>query len=73
MDLTTIIVAVISCIGTALGSMYGIRKSTSLVEYRLAQLEEKVDKHNNVIERTFQLEKDTAVLSQRIDDLEVNK
>lgn len=73
MDWTTIIVAVISCIGTALGSMYGIRKSTSLVEYRLAQLEEKVDKHNNVIERTFQLEKDTAVLSQRIDDLEVNK
>lgn len=73
MNWTTIIVAVISCIGTALGSMYGIRKSTSLVEYRLAQLEEKVDKHNNVIARTFQLEKDTAVLSQRIDDLEVNK
>lgn len=73
MDWTTIIVAVISCIGTALGSMYGIRKSTSLVEYRLAQLEEKVDKHNNVIERTFQLEKAAAVLSQRIDDLEVNK
>lgn len=73
MDWTTVIVAIISCIGTALGSMYGIRKSTSLVEYRLAQLEEKVDKHNSVIERTFQLEKDTAVLSQRIDDLEVNK
>ena len=73
MNWTAIIVAVISCIGTALGSMYGIRKSTSLVEYRLAQLEEKVDKHNSVIERTFQLEKDTAVLSQRIDDLEVNK
>lgn len=77
MDWTTIIVALISCIGTALGSAYGIKKSTSLVEYRLSQLEEKVDKHNNVIERTFHLEEDTRVLEERIkvanhriDDLE---
>lgn len=40
--MTAIFVAILTCIGTVSGSLYGIRKSTSLVEYRLKQLEEKV-------------------------------
>ncbi len=66
MDWTTIIVALISCIGTAVGSAYGIKKSTSLVEYRLSQLEKKVDLHNNVIERTYKLEDRADVTDERI-------
>lgn len=52
-------------------------ESSRLIVYRLEQLEIKVDKHNNVIERTYQLEKDADVFKEqikeanhRIDDIE---
>lgn len=52
-------------------------ESNRLIVYRLEQLEIKVDKHNNVIERTYQLEKDADVIKEqikganhRIDDIE---
>lgn len=52
-------------------------ESNRLIVYRLEQLEIKVDKHNNVIERTYQLEKDADVFKEqikvanhRIDDIE---
>lgn len=77
MDWTTVIVALLSCLGTGIGSLYGIKRSTSLIDYRLTKLEEKVDKHNNVIERTYKLEERAAVFEQdikvanhRISDLE---
>ena len=62
----TIIVAVISFLGTLAGSLGGLR----LVTYRLEQLENKVNKHNNVIERTFVLEEQMKVANHRIEDLE---
>lgn len=42
-------------------------KTQALIEYRLKQLEEKVDKHNNVIERTYALEKDVAIIKKEIE------
>ena len=45
-------------------------KTMGLIEYRLKELEKKVDKHNSVIERTFQLESDVKVINQRLDDME---
>lgn len=44
-------------------------KTMSLIEYRLKELEKKVDKHNSVIERTYNLESKVAVVEQRLDDL----
>lgn len=41
-------------------------KNMVLIEYRLAQLEEKVNKHNNLIERTYQLEKQVAIIQEEI-------
>lgn len=41
-------------------------ESNRLIVYRLEQLETKVDKHNNVIERTYQLEKDADVFKEQI-------
>ena len=61
-----IIVALLSLIGTFLGTFSGIR----LVTYRIEQLEEKVEKHNSVIERMALAEKDIRVASHRIEDLE---
>lgn len=51
-----IIVSLISLGGTLLGTFGGIIASNRLTIYRIDQLEEKVNKHNNVVERTFILE-----------------
>ena len=52
-------------------------KRDELQAYRIGQLERKVDKHNQVIERTYKLEECTELLGERIkvanhqiDDLE---
>lgn len=65
-----IIVAIIAFAGTALGTFGGIVASSKLTNYRLSQLEKKVDKHNSVIERTYILEEKMKVANHRIDDLE---
>ena len=52
----TIIVAIISFAGTAIGSIGGIMASQKLTQYRIQKLEEKVDTHNKIIERTYKLE-----------------
>ena len=73
----TIIVAILSLIGTLAGSLLGILTANKLVVYRIEQLEKKVEKHNHVIERVYALEKDDALIKEeikvanhRIDDLE---
>ena len=72
-----IIVAIISGIASFLAVYISNRKAAAVAEYRLEQLERKVDRHNQVIERTFRLEEGQAVLEEkvrvanhRIDDLE---
>lgn len=51
-----ILVALLGFAGTLLGSLFGILAAQKLTQYRLSQLEEKVNKHNNLVERTFRLE-----------------
>lgn len=46
--------------------MAELDKKDALQEYRLKQLEDKVDKHNNLIERTYELEKKVAILEEDI-------
>lgn len=62
----TVIVAIISLLGTLLGSFGG----TQLVKYRIDQLEKKVEKHNSIVERTYILEEKVKVANHRIEDLE---
>ena len=62
--------ALIGFVGTAIGTFGGILASAKLTNYRLSRLEEKVDKHNTVIERTFILEEQMKVANHRIADLE---
>lgn len=73
----TVIVGLLSLVGTLGGSFAGILAANKLVNYRLTKLEEKVEKHNNIIERTYKLEEDEKiveekikVINHRIDDLE---
>ena len=51
-----VIVALLGFAGTLLGSLFGVLAAQKLTQYRLSQLEEKVNKHNNLIERTYRLE-----------------
>lgn len=73
----TMIVSLISVIGSFLGTLSGIMINAKLMNYRIEQLEKKVDKHNQVIERVYALEKKEAVFEEemkvanhRIQDLE---
>lgn len=65
-----IIVALLSLAGTLLGSIAGIMASNKLTLYRIEQLEKKVDKHNNLIERTYKLEERQTVLEEKLNQLE---
>ena len=71
------IVALISLAGTLVGTFGGILVSNRLTNYRIEQLEKRVEKHNNLIERTYELEKafdvheeKLKVVNHRIEDLE---
>ncbi len=77
MILGEILVGALALVGTLGGAYMANRKSAALLAYRMEQLEEKVNKHNQVIERTFKLEEHEAVvdekikvLGHRIEDLE---
>lgn len=63
---TEIVVSVITLIGTLITVWSG----NKLTAYRIEQLEQKVNKHNNLIERTFKIEERLSVDEQRINDLE---
>lgn len=77
MEWTNILVAVITAAGALLGTYAANRKSAVLLEYRMKQLEDKVNLHNKVVERTYKLEEQAAlteekikVANHRIDDIE---
>lgn len=61
---TEILIAVLSLLGTCFGSLIGAFASGKLTVYRIEQLEKKVDKHNNVIERLVLLEHDVNNLGK---------
>lgn len=61
-----IIVAILSLFGTLGGSLCGILTANKLTNYRIEQLEKKVEKHNSVIERVYELEKHEAVMDEEI-------
>lgn len=73
----TVLVALLSLVGTLVGAYLANRKSSALIAYRMEQLEAKVNKHNEVIVRTYKLEEHEAVMQEqirvanhRIEDLE---
>lgn len=71
-----VVTAALSLVGTLVGTLGGIALSSNLTNYRIEQLEKKVEKHNNLITRTYKLEQEFAVMDEkvkvanhRIDDL----
>ena len=71
--MSEIIVALIALAGTALGTFGGILTSSKLTNYRLKQLEERVNEHNNYARRLPVVEEQIKVINHRIEDLETNE
>ena len=63
----SVVVALISLVGTLGGTLGGILVSNKLTNYRIEQLEKKVEKHNGVIERVYELEKHEAVTDETVE------
>ena len=66
MDYSSIIVGVLAFAGTLIGSLISNNKTQALVTYRLQQLEAKVNKHNNLVERMYNLEEKQMVMEEQI-------
>lgn len=67
---SSIIVAVISLIGTLGGSLGGILVSSKLTAYRLEQLEKRVSEHNNFARRMPVVEEQIKDINRRIDEIQ---
>lgn len=65
-----VLVALLSGLGTLLGSVAGIIASSRLTVFRIGQLEKKVDEHNQFGKRIPVIEEKVKVINHRIDDLE---
>lgn len=77
MDISAIIVGALALIGTIIGNLIGNNKTAALVSYRLEQLEQKVNLHNNAVERLYKAEQaievqkeQIKVANHRLEDLE---
>ena len=64
-----IAVALLAFLGTCVGTLGGILTANKLTNYRIAQLEKKVEKHNSVVERTYRLEGAVAELRHEMRDI----
>lgn len=64
-----IIVAFCSLAGTLFGSLFGVIQSGKLTIHRIAELEKKMDKHNNLIERMTIVEQSSKSAHKRLDGI----
>lgn len=67
---STVIVALISLLGTLFGSLVGILVSSKLTAYRIEQLEKQVAEHNGYAKRMPVVEEQIKVINHRLTDLE---
>lgn len=61
-------IALLSLLGTLIGSGFGVWQSSRLVNYRMEKLEQKMDKHNNLVERLALVEQSAKSAHRRLDE-----
>lgn len=65
-----ILTGIFSLVASLVGTFGGIITSTKLINYQINELKKRVEKHNNVIERTYRLEEHCKYVDERIEKLE---
>lgn len=68
-----IIVAVITVIGVIISNYFSNNSTRKLILYRIDQLEHKVNKHNNLIDRVYKLENRENIIEKKVERLEKNE
>lgn len=61
-----IVIGLLSLCGTLIGTLGGILASNKLTNYKIEVLSKRVDKHNNLVERMFEVEEEVAILKEKI-------
>lgn len=69
MQYETIVVAVLSLIGTLAGAYLSNKKSSALIAYRLERLEEKANSINTIEERVYHIEENQSVVDEKIKNM----
>ena len=69
-DWTSIIVAVVTATGAGAGSLYGIRKTSCLTDFKIDRLTEEVRRHNVFASRIPVIVECLQVVNHRLEDLE---
>lgn len=64
-----VMVAIVGAIGSGACSLLGVIASSKLTQYRLQQLEAKVQAHNNLIDRMYKVERKQEILERHVEDL----
>lgn len=64
-----IVVALLALLGTLVGSLTGVLTANRLTNYRIEQLEKKVEKHNCVVERMALAEASIKSAHHRLDEM----
>lgn len=64
--LVALITGGLGLVGTFCGSYFSNRKNAAVLAYRMEQLEQRVQAHNNLIERTYRLEERTELQEEKI-------
>lgn len=67
-----VLTAILALLGTLLGSLFGILAANKLSNYRIEQLEKKVNKHNNLIERVYKLEGNVVELQHEMKEVKAD-
>lgn len=68
-----IIVAVITVIGVIISNYFSNNSTRKLILYRIDQLEHKVNKHNNLIDRVYKMENRETIIETKVERLEKNE
>jgi len=65
-----IIVAVLSLVGTAIGSVVSVLTANRLTNYKIDELKKTVEKHNSLIDRTYRLEERATLMDEKLENLD---
>ena len=65
----SILAATITGVMTLMGVLFSNSKSRAVMEYKIDELRRYVEKHNQVIDRVYALEKSVGIVERDVEDI----